>query len=239
MNYTFSDISSLNNAGIITFDSISARYVNLPYQYTIYIDSDCIIQCHALYFSQNIVYLSETYQNRYIIYITLDYFDQSISTRFQFRLKNAKDNSKIATKLQQYHQNEIIWQLVKIYNTNIEIPLDVKISIGVIFHNGTGGNVTFFKNVQLQNSDGLYLLNNNENNYVIVDITLWNMFYNASIIIVAIQSNIHSFVDSIIDVECTNDNCEISIVHENYVQLTAEERNKIINLGYTLIDYVI
>ena len=100
-----------------------------------------------------------------------------------------------------------------------------------------------YKNVKIKCKDPVfvYLLNARYVNtaiYIIFDIENWQIFYNKNITIVSIQTNIHNFVDHIINKEATN-SPEITIVHENYIQLTEEERNYIIELGYTLIDYII
>ena len=123
------------------------------------------------------------------------------------------------------------------------------ILIGCGRHNTSGGSTTIFKNIQTKYKGFNCYINaitNGENDslcdstvfYFNYDVENWDCIFNVTIAIITIQTNIHIFVDAIMDEEITTDR-EISIIHENYIQLTEEERNKIINLGYTLIDRII
>lgn len=112
-----------------------------------------------------------------------------------------------------------------------------------VFSNVSGLSILGNKNNTLKNSDGAIImfprgLRNAHSLYVILDITKWDYLYNFSLTFITIQSNIHAFVDAIVDRSVDN-GCTISIVHENYIQLAEEEKNKMINLGYTVIDYII
>lgn len=66
----------------------------------------------------------------------------------------------------------------------------------------------------------------------------WHYIYNVTLTIYTVQSNIHQFVNAVDTKVCTK-SCSLSIPHENYIQLTSEELNKLITAGYQLIDFII
>lgn len=152
--------------------------------------------------------------------------------------------------LNNIYNNFIYHNIIEVDNTigHVFTTSDM-ILIGCGRHNSSGGTTTAFKNIQTKYKGFNCYINaitNEENDsfcdtavfYFNYDVENWDCIFNVAIAIITIQTNIHIFVDAIMDEEITT-NREISIIHENYVQLSEKERNKIINLGYTLIDKII
>ena len=122
------------------------------------------------------------------------------------------------------------------------------------FITNTGGaNINKFKTANLRIKGPNYLIYNkagenitnaiNTNKYIIMYKMLqYNMFYNANIYVLTIQDDIHAFIDAFVDEELPEDRVgkvDIQIVHENFIQLSDDEKSKLISLGYNVIDTII
>ena len=70
------------------------------------------------------------------------------------------------------------------------------------------------------------------------DASNWKCFYNSNITFHTIQSNIRLFMNSIVDKQ-TKTTCTITLLHENFIELTETDKNKLVSLGYDLIDQII
>ena len=70
------------------------------------------------------------------------------------------------------------------------------------------------------------------------DASNWKCFYNSNITFRTIQSNIRLFINSIVDKQ-TKTTCTITLLHENFIELTETDKNKLVSLGYDLIDQII
>ena len=119
--------------------------------------------------------------------------------------------------------------------------------------NSSGGNIIRYKNSTLIIKGPNYLIynkagenishNSNNTRYIIIHkMQQFDMFYNAFIYVLTIQDDIHAFINAFINEELAEDRIgrvDIQIVHENFIQLTDDEKNKLINLGYNLIDVII
>lgn len=83
----------------------------------------------------------------------------------------------------------------------------------------------------------------NTDKYIIIYKMLqYDMFYNANIYVLTIQDDIHAFINAFIDEELPENRIgkvDIQIVHENFIQLSDDEKNKLVGLGYNVVDTII
>lgn len=109
--------------------------------------------------------------------------------------------------------------------------------------NLSGANVTSaYKNNRLKYKGNNYYIcptnvNINPTLRVFFDVEHWDAIFNVSIEFCTVQTDIHIFINAFMNESCTGK--DISIVHENFIQLTEEEKTKLTNLNYTLIDKII
>ena len=109
--------------------------------------------------------------------------------------------------------------------------------------NLNGANVTSsYKNNRLKYKGNNYYIcptnvNINPTLRVFFDVEHWDAIFNVSIEFCTVQTDIHIFINAFMNEPCTGK--DISIVHENFIQLTEEEKTKLANLNYTLIDKII
>lgn len=116
--------------------------------------------------------------------------------------------------------------------------------LGAIGNNTGGEPLIYFKNNRLKNNDGMILIipqgydEHRDCRYICFDITKWDYIYAKSIQFLTIQTNINLFYDAVMDIQIHNQ-AELSIIHENYIQLSSTQINHLVELGYTVIDYII
>lgn len=119
--------------------------------------------------------------------------------------------------------------------------------------NAQGGFINNHKNDTLRIKGPNYLINNkagehitntigNDRYIVLFKMLQYDIFYNANIYVLTIQDDIHAFINAFMNEELPENRIglvDIQIVHENFIQLTDDEKNKITSLGYNLIDVII
>ena len=145
-------------------------------------------------------------------------------------------------------------QLIEIDNkVNYQFTTDDDFKLNHFIINIGGGAVSKFKTSNLKVKGPNYLINNKTNKsntyfsnnvkYIVMHkMKQFDLFYNSFIYVVTIQDDIHAFINAFMDEELPEDRIglvDIQIVHENFIQLTDDEKNKIIRLGYNLIDTII
>lgn len=143
----------------------------------------------------------------------------------------------------EYEQRYDYIKILKIEDKSWQQTTKNTLILGPFTNNTSGMSITGYKNIKLKNNDGAYFITKREQSrlsckYVKLDIENWKAFYNSDIQFLCIQSNINDWYNSIIDEETTGQPT-LNILHENYIQLTSEQINKLIELGYTVIDYII
>ena len=129
---------------------------------------------------------------------------------------------------------------------NYTFTTNDRLHIGCSGRNTSGGNFTVYKNNKMKYKAENYYVNTEDKYheesgeiYFNLDIQQWNLLYNYNIRFYTIQTNIHNFVNAIVDKELPRGvTRNISILHENYIQLSEEEKEKIISLGYILNDVI-
>ena len=126
--------------------------------------------------------------------------------------------------------------------------------IGAVLVSTSGGNYTRFKNNQLVCRTPCYMIRNNQKRNIAISYYKNNIhtictknltyggFYNTNIFVVCIQDDIHAFIAAFLDEELPEESIgkiNIQIVHENFIQLTEEEKNRLVGYGYVLNDTII
>lgn len=129
---------------------------------------------------------------------------------------------------------------------NYTFTTNDRLHIGCSGRKTSGGDFSVYKNNKMKYAAENYYVNTEDKYheesgeiYFNLDVQQWNLLYNYNIRFYTIQTNIHNFVNAIADKELPSGvTRNISILHENYIQLSEEEKEKIINLGYILNDVI-
>ena len=234
MNQNSIDKFALNFS--INANNLVLSYIDIFYNDTItYTFNNCEIGNNAAS-----LYFQNFDKNDYIFLCNLNVEKQSL---INVQYSSANENFDITEYFIEYRKHYEYLKIIKIEDNVQQYNLNNSVVLGPFTNNTSGQNLFGNKSNTLKNNDGSYFLVGKNSGspsckFIIFDIENWKVFYNADIQFICVQSNINDWYNSILDEQTTRD-AQLSIVHENYIQLTSEQINHLIELGYTVIDYII